>query len=333
MFWVLIPVGPTDDDVKGAQDLIESIVTYEPTVSGIVFLDDGVKDRCLAGRFVVPSTCNTISLMPSRNAGTNEFRKTGGLCAGILSGLRWIQESTEACFVVKLDSDALVIDPFLDKALLSMRSLTDAGMLGSIGRSANKDSPHFRYCDDARALLEFLLAHVPEPNSDSEANQGVEIATPGGNVFISHDQLCSFSVLRKHIASALDNGYPLGNYCQGGAYILTRQMLERMESRGYFEDLTLWQQVPIGEDVAMSMYVYAVGLRLHGQSGDGGMFGIQWRGLPFGMNDLVVRKYSFIHSVKNEASISEADIRAFFRERRRVRGPSGAMPMAYPYSG
>jgi hypothetical protein len=249
-----------------------------------------------------------------------------------LSGLRWIQEYAEARFVVKLDIDALVIAPFLNKTLLSMRSLTDVGMLGSIGRSANNDSPHFGYCEDARALLAFLLAEVPEPDRDSEAGQGAEIATPRGKVFISRDQLCSFSVLRKHIAVAVDNGYPLGNYCQGGAYILTREMLERMKSCGYFEDPTLWRRVPIGEDVAISMYVYAVGLRLHSQSGAGGMFGIQWRGLPFGMNELVAREHSFIHSLKNEPTTLEADIRAFFRGRRQVGGSSEAMPVGRRHS-
>ena len=78
----------------------------------------------------------------------------------------------------------------------------------------------------------------------------------------------------------------------------------------------LWLGTHFSEDVVLSMYVCATGLRLHGMTADGEPFAVQHYGLPDTPERLVERGYSVIHSVKSDTRFSEAAIREFYRKRR-----------------
>jgi hypothetical protein len=92
-----------------------------------------------------------------------------------------------------------------------------------------------------------------------------------------------------------------------------------MAVNGYLEDPLKWQYLPLGEDVIISMYTYAIGLRLEDFSDVGEPFGVQWRGLPYPPQDLLSRGHSVIHSVKNDRQLGEDGIRQFFEGHRRSR--------------
>jgi hypothetical protein len=226
------------------------------------------------------------------------------LCCGILFALSWIEEHTDARFVLKLDTDSLVIRPFEGEAVSRLALSSDIGILGSVGRTSNPDSPLFGFYDDAREQLcrELLLE---------------EEACVKDSVFLaSHANREAGSILTTRIKLARSKGYELGKYCQGGAYILSRKFLVEMRRYDFYRDSVSWSTFPFGEDMAISMYTHAIGLRMLCDDTCGAMFDVQWKGLPFAPDELLSRGSCFIHSLKND-EIDESTLRAYFRLNRR----------------
>ena len=76
--------------------------------------------------------------------------------------------------------------------------------------------------------------------------------------------------------------------------------------------------IDVPEELMMHMYARAAGFRLKNYVAPGEVFGIRLTGLPFDLQGLIDRRYSIIHSVKNDARYSEAGVREFFRVQRQV---------------
>jgi hypothetical protein len=115
-----MPVGPGAQEVHRAQDTVASILTWEPTVSHVVLVDDSPEAR----RLVIPGSIPLAH--PLAGVRAHRADRVG---AATLAGFRWVATETNAEFVMKIDSDALVIAPFADKV---RRALADPG-IGLIG--------------------------------------------------------------------------------------------------------------------------------------------------------------------------------------------------------
>jgi hypothetical protein len=219
----------------------------------------------------------------------------GRLSAAILLALGTVHAAGRVDFVLRLDTDALVIGPFAAAVRDFLRRHPQNGMLGTLGCTCRRDEPY--YGCEARAVSDVMYARHRH--------------------------------IRAHARRAIGNGYRAKEYCQGGAYVLPFRTLERMARRGYLAAPEIWVEAPVPEDVMMGMYTRAVGLRSMDFSMPGQPFANHYRGLPYAPRELVRRGHAIIHSVKRDAEFPENEIRRFFRDRRQWHRPPG---LCYPSS-
>jgi hypothetical protein len=309
-FAVVIPVGPNVLDLARAAAVLHSVLRWEPNLPWCVIVDDAPSPRGLSDFASIPSTCRGATVISPRRGRGGSWR--GGLTAGLLTALAWVHRETDADFVLKLDTDALAIAPFAQAihALLAQRR--DAGVIGSLGVSCH---PEVRRGQNLLSEPKFLIwRRVLPPASLVEASRVTTIDVDGWGPF-TVDQLRAFDRIRPRLEAAIRHGYATNEYCQGGAYVLSREFVVRMAAAGYLTEPEAWVPLHFGEDVTMAMHARAVGLQVCDCSKPGQPFGIQYRGLAYPPEELVARGYSLIHSLKNDPHHSEEAIRAFFRTR------------------
>ena len=297
---VVVACGPTDREIERVADVLESVFHYEPNTRWVAVIDSGEDDRNLSERFAKPAGTTLASIRnprPGRAKG-----QWGGLCVGVMAAYSWIVRHTDARFAVKFDSDALAINPFAEPMFQALRDSPLAGMFGAYMRDCNGVTRDYRGMGGLmKRLHRFALAEY-EPE---RFGRRFPLALWGRP-----------AVLRHHIGRALQNGYHYGEHVSGGAYGISREMLDRMERWGYFDQRLAWADTEMSEDVMFGMYALAVGLGMTGFAANGEVFGVKHVGLPDSPERLVERGYSVIHSVKNDQRFSEEEIRAYFKARR-----------------
>ena len=122
--------------------------------------------------------------------------------------------------------------------------------------------------------------------------------------------------LRKLLLAARVNGYSFGDNIQGGSYAVSAAAMNAMAKLGVFENPLDYLPCNLTEDVLLPVAVRAAGFDLADFNGTGEPFGTVYRGLPCTVDQIVERGYSLIHSLKNDPTITEPEIRAFFKARR-----------------
>jgi hypothetical protein len=103
-FGIIIPVGPSANDVERAGDVLASVLAYEPETPLVLFIDDGGKDRRLDEKFRATATCRLVNIFNTRNG--HGIGETSGLSARIAArdrvaarecGLRVRDEARHGC--------------------------------------------------------------------------------------------------------------------------------------------------------------------------------------------------------------------------------------------
>jgi hypothetical protein len=298
-FGIIIPVGPSANDVERAGDVLASVLAYEPETPLVLFIDDGGKDRRLDEKFRATATCRLVNIFNTRNG--RGIGETSGLSAGMLLAIAWLHANADCGFVMKLDTDALIIAPFAEKILRTLAARPDVGMVGLYNRMCDgsvRDQTSFRK----------MLGKLASPFAVWR--------NPPGWGYLTVHLWGRGATIRRQITEAIRAGYRPAEFILGGAYAFTGEAVRRFAKHGFLDDPHLWLGTHFSEDVVLSMYVCATGLRLHGMTADGEPFAVQHYGLPDTPERLVERGYSVIHSVKSDARFSEAAIREFYRKRR-----------------
>ena len=296
-FGVLVGIGPGEREINRLADLLDSLFVYEPTTPWVLLVDDGREDRSLAGRFSTPSTCELTSIFNARPLKRRQrLGSKGGLTSSILLGLDWIARNKHPLFVLKVDTDSLVIGPFAKTICEVFMAEPSVGMVGEY-RSSMEAGRRFR---DFARWVSYL-------GRRSRLRIWMNF----------HQSLFGRSkTVRRHILRARREGYIDGEYCQGGGYALSGEAIRKMKKAGCLEDPLLWLREPRTEDTIVSMYVRTVNMEIKGLTDDGQPFGVKWRGLVDSLDHLLHRGFSIVHSVKNDPSFSEDEIRDFFRNHR-----------------
>ncbi len=298
-FGIIIPVGPSANDVERAGDVLASVLAYEPETPLVLFIDDGGKDRRLDEKFRATATCRLVNIFNTRNG--HGIGETSGLSAGMLLAIAWLHANADCGFVMKLDTDALIIAPFAEKILRTLAARPDVGMVGLYDRMCDgsvRDQTSFRK----------MLGKLASPFAVWR--------NPPGWGYLTVHLWGRGATIRRQITEAIRAGYRPAEFILVGAYAFTGEAVRRFAMHGFLDDPHLWLGTHFSEDVVLSMYVCATGLRLHGMTADGEPFAVQHYGLPDTPERLVERGYSVIHSVKSDARFSEAAIREFYRKRR-----------------
>jgi hypothetical protein len=220
----------------------------------------------------------------------------------MLSAFRWVARHTDAEFVVKLDSDALVIAPFADPVRQALADHPAAGVFGSYLRDPNGVSRGYAGMAALVARLHRLVLTEYEPN---RFGRRFPLAIWGRPL-----------LMRRHIDAAVRNGYPYGQHVSGGAYAVRGAMLQQMNALGYLNDPTIWADTDMSEDVMVGMYAWASGFGL-GRAG-GRRRGVRRQARrPAGHARAAGRARVPRHPQrKNDPRATEEQVRAFFRARR-----------------
>lgn len=306
-FAVIIPVGPSAVDLARGAALLSCLVYWEPQVRWCIILDNSVMNRGLAELPYVPTTCQVVTLTTSQRYTGHSWG--GVLTSRVLSAFAYVQAHTDAAFALRIDTDALVIAPFVNKisSLLAQRPF--AGLVGTVGLSCN---PLIRAHDDLTRTPKLLSLHRLLPRDtlhDESAASDIHVHDLGT---LSTAQQSAFQLLRGHIDHAVQHGYSTSEFCQGGGYVVTRLMLDRMSAAGYLQSAESWKILPFSEDRVVAMYTRAVGLEMYDCSRQNEPFGMNHVGLAYPPDTLRARGHSIIHSVRNDPRFDEASIRRFF---------------------
>jgi hypothetical protein len=311
-FAVILPVGPDGMDLYRGLELIKALIHWQPNIGWFVIVDDSVRHRGLADVSIFPASCAVVTLLNPRLGRGDGLH--GGLFVGIACALSWVQAHTTADFVLKVDTDALAIGPFADSIRQCLKRVPRAGIIGTIGFSCN---PYLQ--SNLRREPELLKVHRElSTTSIRSLASAPSIHKTESLRHFSIAQLEALLPISSHIDAAISHGYSTSDYCQGGAYVVTREMLDRMAGAGYLAVANAWSELPVGEDMILAMYSRAVGLELYDYSKPGEPFGVQARGLPYSPEVLQMLGHSLIHSVKDDRCYSESRIRAFFAARQCV---------------
>lgn len=303
-FCALMLLGPSPTEIDRARDTFDSLFHYEPGISEVVLVDDSLDGRSLKPLtdHFPPQVHLRVLKHPRRGKG---LAVHGAMADGVLHALHAIHDEMKADFILKLDSDALVIAPFTKRVCAFFHLHPNAGMAGQYDLEYD-GSPRSQqpWVDFMRLLIQPIRIYRPAPNS----------------VVLWLSVFGRRKAIRNMLESALSHGHIPGHNVQGGSYVLSRDTLRRMNDHQYFDHAGAWQNIRIPEDVIISTYVGASGKTLHGLSGPGQVFGVQCFGLPAPKEVLSANTNAIIHSIKNTAEPEQA-IRTYFAA---LRSPQSA---------
>ncbi|MCW3065382.1 MAG: hypothetical protein JWN32_2554 [Solirubrobacterales bacterium] len=294
---VLVPVGPGAEEEERLAALLASLFAHEPDTGHVVLVDDGPRERRLAAAVEVPAGCRlTVLANPRAGKGVPTL---GGLCCATLAGLRHLALGTEVRFVLRLDTDALVIAPFASRLATAFGERPGVGALGSYETVCNGHVRQFAAWEPA---LRRLARRVSVWRHPARRGRYLQLAIAGRRARV-----------REELAAALANGYRWGEHCQGGGYALNRLVLDRLAAGGMLDDPLRWRDTRAGEDVMVGVLVRAAGLRLDGHvEPDEGLFAVAHAGLPLPPEHLLRGGYAIVHSVKRTEGWREPELRAAF---------------------
>jgi hypothetical protein len=289
-FAVIVPIGPGETELRRFKELMESLWTYEPKANLCVAIDGSAESRELP---LSQSWLGCRFFTLHAPFGDQGEPLMGRLSASILLALRMVHQAGAFEFVVRLDTDALIIGSFRAAVRSFIELHPEAGMLGTLGCTCRREAPY--YGCESTSISDVVVALD---------------AAPAGSPSIAR--------IREHSRLAVENGYAGKEYCQGGAYVLPFHTLVRMSSAGCLDFPEDWLPLEVPEDVMMGMYTRTVGLRSLDFSLPGQPFGNHFRGLAYSPRELVRRGHALIHSTKGDVEHSETEIRSYFRARRRA---------------
>jgi hypothetical protein len=286
-FAVIVPIGPDAAELGRFHDLLESLWSHERGARLCVAIDSSPHVRNVMPRdermpgFVILHD-------PFRGQGEPLM---GRLSASLLLGFDLIRRAGPFDFVLRADTDALIVGEFRDTVSQFLAQHPQTGMLGTLGFTCRRDSPHYGCEKTAVSDVVDALATMPRDS-------------PG------------FARIQAQLDSAYRNGYVGKEYCQGGIYALPFRTLERMSSFGCFDQPEEWLPLAVPEDVMMGMFTRTVGLESSDFSLPGEPFGSNWRGLAYSPQEMLQRGHALIHSVKSDPRYSERALRRFFKNQR-----------------
>ena len=301
-FDVLLPLGPGETEVERARDLVAALSHYEPGPWRLTVVDDDQgNDRGLAETLGdVPGGCEVVSVTHKHDFAQRRWFVDGDgrfICGTTMTGLAAIAADVGR-FVLKLDSDALVIGGFSDRVAAKLTG--DVGLVGACTRTPNgtvRDiSMHAGYV--RRTHRPKVTHFTPGSLRQWYRDRGDPVLRP----------------VRLAMDAALASGYQPGEHALGGALAIRGEVLTRLASRGWL-DVAAWEGLDWSEDVMIGMLVKAAGFTHADAVAAGEPFGVKFQGLPMPPAELAEKGYALIHAVKND-DVPEEEIRAFFRERR-----------------
>ena len=286
----VVPVGPTcvPDFVC---DTVESIVYYDPCGIVLVVDDSGRGTGHRALTHCNPGRSQIIVVQTAGRSG-----KGPGLYLVLSEGLKRAADFTGITGIVRMDTDALIINRGLNEAVTAFFNANPkVGIAGSHWIASNGQ---LRDVSGVAARVRHVVSifwPVRHPRRT--------LRRP----LLLRDWL----FVRKLVFTARRNGYVWGEHCMGGAYVLNPRLLTALKCRNWLHRRE-FLYTGLEEDAIFAILTYGAGFTLADFATDGKPLGVKWKGLPFSPEELVRRGKSLIHSTRFWEGMNECEIRGFF---------------------
>jgi hypothetical protein len=303
----VVPVGPGSLELGRLDDLVESLRVFVPDLDALVLVDDAPTPRGLERH--VDWDDERLDVLRPPTAPRSEHAHDR-MAAGTLTFLAWLAAEGRVDYLVKLDTDALVIGDFRPSLEDAIARRPEVGVWGAYRENRlggeRRDFSPFK--------LPIQLARLPVRPRRSLDGRGrlraeQALAGPAGR---------ARRFLVDALAAARRHGYDLGEHCLGGSYAVTLAAALRMGERGYLDDPLASYRTRLGEDVVLGILTRACGLELGSLVDPGEAFAVKFRGLLAEPEDLIGAGHAIVHSLKGHPRSDERQLRAAFA-RARVR--------------
>lgn len=299
-FSVLLPVGPNPLESDRVADLLDSLLTYEPDVASVIIIDDSY------GNFQTPPKFE--SLLGNRlHVVVNPRQKrgngwAGGLVVGVMAGLAHALTLPPVDFLLRLDTDSLVIAPFSERVMEKFSLDSNVGVIGTFDRFPNGEQrlPHAF----SHEVLKGFFEKVRQPWAMWRQGWGWPYFQCGN--------WGRAKVQREWLSKAEANGYTAGFYIQGGGYALSFETLKLFEENGRLKDLFLWFRRPFSEDTIVTLGTYSVGKRAENFNQPGEVFAVKNQTLCLAPAEMIEAGYAVVHSLKSGEGYEEQATRDYF---------------------
>ncbi len=284
---VVIPIGP-DSNPAYIIDTVKSFTHYCSSSYKIILSDDSQKNISsdIAKQFPDIDVLHTRKQMGSMC----------GLYISLANAFSYALQKYDFKLLFKVDTDALIIGNAPEKeALRFFKENPSIGIAGQYPLDYNSMPWDTKF---------------PKDRIINGTTSWKFIKRPIGNYF-----------LRKIYIKAKKNGYNAGESVFGGAYFMSRALLEKLNEEKllpnyYFSNLNL------GEDHLFSLLAKATGFELGNLASNNMPFGCAWKGLPASPEQLKNDGKKIIHSVRQWKEMGEHEIRSYFKQDRDIKQPS-----------
>lgn len=298
---VVVLLGPGDREVGRTIDLIDSIRRYEPDrvpECDLYIVNDGEADAGVLGEAARGFPACVWLDNPLAGTSRPPFDR---MTAGVLHALsRAIAASPPYAYVLKLDTDALVINSFHDRLVELFASDAGIGVAGS----------YLRFPDGSARPGNARWA--PAVRRAARLRVSWEEVRRGGGPLA---QIARAARRGRMVRGARRNGYLDGHHVLGGSYAISGSVLPRWKALGLDRLVRAFEGTGLSEDVVVSMLAMRAGFRLVDYNEPGQLFGVWHRALGAPPAALAER-YSIVHSLKSGEGQDEAELRRIFRGRR-----------------
>ncbi|MEN6464238.1 MAG: glycosyltransferase [Syntrophaceae bacterium] len=267
-------------------DTLESVEHYCPEPHSIVILDDCTTD----GTYEAVKRIKRGNWHLMRTDQPNGIAK---LTHTLQAAFRYIVDNIDCRFVLKIDSDALMIHPgILTDAVKYMESHPRVGVFGVHKVDYNRPRT---YVVHARAISRRMA---------------------GWRIFFGL-RPAWYDLMKRAEANGYDRGDNI--FC---CYFLTMEALRAMYNIGALNMPYFWK-ARIEEDVYFPMASVAAGYELGHFAAPEGPLCLEWKGLPLPARELWEKKFKLVHSVDKGFNTGPAEnagktAREVFRELRRA---------------
>jgi len=315
MFVILL--GPGEREFVRFNDLMASLLYFE-------------KDAVAAGTLLVVNDRNEFFDREKLSSRLN-FRKMivmdnpyigvrdGNLpydrcTAGMLAIMKvLIDDDEKFSYILKLDTDAVVCGKFADKITSYFQLLPKAGMIGSL----------YNNPDGTARDAEVWWGKWIRGTCGLLPRHWLKLYLKNGAPYRPLTALNRWRARNRMYRLARREGWSVGSSILGGAYAVSPAVVHKLRTRAYLvDDLYQFDCARIGEDVAVSLLVAALGLSLEEYNKEREVFAIWYQKPTMPLADIVRKEYGIVHSIKSDDPDEEREMR---QELARLSG----MPMEF----
>lgn len=285
-FAVLTFIGPGDADAVRMGRMLKSILFYEPSVANIVIIDDRSNQNF--ERIIPPLLRDRCVILANPRHGRGDWW-LAGLCVGLTEGLRWIAENEDVDFVLRLDTDAMVIGACADRIHEKFQSHHTVGLLGTWTKfpvSGRQRLPKVEVADFLSTILTKATKHFAIWRHSSLPTR------------VQSSLRRSDREVRRVIRTAISNGYSPGDFIQGGGYAIRGKLIKKLHSLGMITSPETYLGQFFGEDVLATLLCFAGNFQPLDFNSNGEVFAVVNTGLPARAEDLIKLGYAVAHSTK-----------------------------------